>query len=593
MNKEILKTIYKTFVLVWRVDKRFVTVATILMIIGGIIPIVVSYVSKIILDSIISITSVQGAITVALLGFLALRYLLEAIQDFQRAFLYQYTQRITRYKIQNYLNLELSNKISILDVDYFQNTKVQDLIQKVRRESFGRIPAYTNIIFFTINYGVTLIGSFVALIPFGFWIPLLAIAVSYPRYRVRRETSNLEWSLFNWSTPLSRRLNDISNMLQRELSVVEIRIAGSRNAFLKRVSKLQDKMLENIGKPLNKFLKTIWIPIILEAVFIYFMVYIKLPLVISGALSIGSLIFLMQMFDQIIGNTQSVNEQIATLFDDGLYSRNYFELMDLPPLITEKNPGHVFEVIKPPKIEFQNVSFNYPNGKTVIKKASFSVMPGEHLAIVGPNGAGKTTLIKLLLRFYDPAKGSILVNDIDVKDLKRENWYKFIGTLFQNFGKYNLTVAENIAFNEPDKLNYSKIKKAAELSGAAEFIEKFPDKYEQQLGRDFDGEELSIGQWQKLALARAFYEEAPVLILDEPTSAIDAEAEAEIFDNLNKVYQGKTVIFISHRFSTVRHADKIIVLESGQILEEGTHESLVKKNGVYARMFKIQAKGYL
>jgi len=248
----------------------------------------------------------------------------------------------------------------------------------------------------------------------------------------------------------------------------------------------------------------------------------------------------------------------------------------------------------PPYIEFQNVSFSYLPETLILKKISFKLAPGERLAIVGPNGAGKSTLIKLLLRFYDPSSGRILVNDIDLKDLKRDNWYEFVGTLFQDFSHYLISVKDNIRLGNPELVDNERMIEAAKKSGAHEFIEKLPKKYDQKLGRRFeDSVEISAGQWQKLALARAFYEEAPVLILDEPTSAIDAEAEAEIFENLNKTYKDKTLIFVSHRFSTVRNADKIIVLKDGAIAEEGTHESLMKQSGIYARMFRKQAKGYI
>ncbi|MBI2057976.1 MAG: ABC transporter ATP-binding protein [Candidatus Yanofskybacteria bacterium] len=225
---------------------------------------------------------------------------------------------------------------------------------------------------------------------------------------------------------------------------------------------------------------------------------------------------------------------------------------------------------------------------------SFKLKPGEHLAIVGPNGAGKTTLIKLLLRFYDPTKGSIMVDDYDLKEIKIDNWYKFISTLFQDFVKFNLTIRDNIILGKPKVVDEAKIREAARKSGAEEFINKLPKKYNQRLGRGFeDSAELSIGQWQKLALARAFYEESPILILDEPTSSIDAEAEAKIFDNLDKLYNDKTLVIVSHRFSTVRNADKIIVLKNGKVAEEGNHEFLMSQKGIYSTMFQKQAKGYV
>ena len=268
--------------------------------------------------------------------------------------------------------------------------------------------------------------------------------------------------------------------------------------------------------------------------------------------------------------------------------------MKLPRLIREKDPGYELEGNKSPRIEFKGVSFRYLDGPEVLKNISFTVNPGEHIALVGANGAGKTTLIKLLLRFYDPTKGQISVDEYDLRDLKINNWYKQVGILFQDFQKFWLSVKDNILLGNSEVIDENKMIQAAKKSGAHEFIEGLPKKYNQRLGRRFeDSTDLSIGQWQKLALARAFYEEAPILILDEPTSAIDAEAEEQIFENLFKVYKDKTLILVSHRFSTVRNAHKIIVLKNGKIAEEGNHETLMKKNGLYANMFNIQAKGYL
>ncbi len=193
-----------------------------------------------------------------------------------------------------------------------------------------------------------------------------------------------------------------------------------------------------------------------------------------------------------------------------------------------------------------------------------------------------------------PKKGTILINNADLKDVKLSNWYKFISILFQDFAKFMLSVKDNILRGNLEVFDEEKMKEAAQKSGAAEFIEKLPNKYEQRLGKRFeDSAELSQGQWQRLVLARAFYETAPILILDEPTSAIDIESEAKIFENLDELYQNKTLILISHRFSTVRKADKIIVLKDGKIIEEGNHNSLMKKSGIYTRMFKKQAEGYI
>ncbi len=351
---------------------------------------------------------------------------------------------------------------------------------------------------------------------------------------------------------------------------------------------------ERTEKPLRKFAFSSYIPVGIEAIVLFTLSYLKLGPTVAGALTIGSFTFYVSSLERIFNTSQRFASGLGRLYEENLYVGYYFNVLNLPKLIKEKDPGHIFENVSPPKIEFQNVSFNYQDGPKILKNISFKLEPQQHLAIVGPNGAGKTTLIKLLLRFYDPTSGNILVNDYDLREVKINNWYKFIGILFQDFTRFWFTVKDNILLGNAEIIDEKKMREAAQKSGADKFIEALPKKYNQRLGRRFDeSTDLSSGQWQKLALARAFYEEAPVLILDEPTSAIDAEAEEQIFENLYEVYENKSLVLVSHRFSTVRNADKIIVLKEGRIVEEGNHESLMKKDGIYATMFNKQAKGYL
>jgi ABC-type multidrug transport system fused ATPase/permease subunit len=299
------------------------------------------------------------------------------------------------------------------------------------------------------------------------------------------------------------------------------------------------------------------------------------------------------MLDQINGSVASGVANFGEMYEHNLYIDDYFEILELPAIIKEVEKPVVFGKIQPPKIEFKNVFFKYPNGPNVLKDVSFVVEPGESIALVGANGAGKSTIIKLICRFYDATGGEILINGINIKNLKLANWYAHMGTLFQDFVHYYLTVRDNIILGDPEKQDDRLVLEAAKKADAYEFIQKLPKKFDQILGREYeDGEELSVGQWQKLAIARAFYQSSPLLILDEPTSAIDAEAEYEIFNNLEKEYKNKTLILVSHRFSTVRNANKIFVIEDGQIKESGTHKSLLKLDGKYARMFKAQAEGY-
>ena len=282
-------------------------------------------------------------------------------------------------------------------------------------------------------------------------------------------------------------------------------------------------------------------------------------------------------------------------YQDSLFVTDIFKLLDIQPALVKPVSGFVLPRDTTPEIVFENVSFAYPGTDTVVlKNFSLRVEPGEKIALIGANGAGKTTIVKLLCRFYDPTEGRILIGGRDIREIDIESWYAILGALFQDYAHYPFIVKDAIALGRTESpLAMDQVRGAAHSSEADIFINEWKDKYEQMLGKDFTGGiEPSIGQWQKLAISRAFYRNAQVLILDEPTASIDAESEAKIFDRLEKETQGKTVILISHRFSTVRHATKIAVLENGRLKELGRHEELLKKKGLYARLFNLQAEGY-
>lgn len=356
---------------------------------------------------------------------------------------------------------------------------------------------------------------------------------------------------------------------------------------------MQEYLFNLNKKPLDNYLKQLTFPPILEIVVLFIIAYFQLPNVLSGVITIGSFTLLINMIDQLNGNVAGAVLNFGEMYEHNLYVDDYFKLLGLSKIITEvKNPVIISSKL-PPKIEFRNVSFKYLEGPLVIKNVSFVIDSGESVALVGANGAGKSTIIKLICRFYDVTDGEILINDVNIKNIQLASWYKCMGTLFQDFVHYYLTVKDNILLGDPSKFDERLMKEAARKSGALEFIEKLPKGFEQNLGREYEeGEELSIGEWQKLAIARAFYQQPPLLILDEPTSAIDAEAEYEIFNNLEKAYKNKTLILVSHRFSTVRNANEILVVENGEIIERGTHRELLKLDGKYARMFIVQAEGY-
>jgi ATP-binding cassette subfamily B protein len=585
-----LKSVIRIF---WNSNKTAFLLSLLLTIILGLLPIALSYLYKLVLDRIIFDTTLK-IVTITLLALFSLRYLVSYFTDTINALLYQYVDRIFRYDIEKYTTTQFAEKASQLDMAYLDDSETRSLYRKAVEAYPHRIVSFGTNLFYGASDVVTFIGSFLAILQFGTWIPLVAIAATIPGFYVSAKSTKITWNIFDKNIPEAKELSYLVKLMDNRDSVKELRIFQATKEIIKKIDDTESTIIKKAKQPLKTFIFGYFAASLIETVTLGTLAYLRLPSVVSGLITIGTFSFFISMLDSVIQSSRRFSSYINTVFESSLYAKDYFDFLNLPKLIQEKIPGQIIEEIEPVKIEFQNVSFTYPNGSPVLKNISFTLNPGEHLAIVGPNGAGKSTLIKILLRFYDPDRGAVLINDFDLKDLHLDNWYKFIGTLFQDFIKYQFSIKDNIILGDTTTFDEEKMLKAARMAGADEFIEKLPKKYKQRLGTQFEGGiELSVGQWQKLALARAFYEEAPVLILDEPTSAIDAEAEAEIFDNLNKVYKNKTVIFISHRFSTVRHADKIIVLKNGRIAEEGTHESLMKENGVYARMFRKQAKGYI
>jgi len=593
--RQIAKNTSRLFKLAWRMDKRTTILYYLTAAIGALVPVASAYVLKLLIDHLQLIqNSLVPTIPVIVAVILAARYLVTLLDGVIYSGLHQsYLDYVFRYELQNEITMKFHRKISKLDIAHFENSEVQDLITKTRDTMQWRLPDYLRTFAEFFRDIVAFVAAFIVLLPFGLWIPILISIITIPRLYFQAKYGAIQWSIWGSGAPQTKKLWYLNYLLQEPMTVRETRISQSSESLLNKFQEIQ-RYLFNLSKSaLDKYLRVLTIPPIIESIVIFFIAYHFLPPVVAGALTIGSYTLLISMLEQLGSRSANASMFFAHMYESNLYVNHYFDFLALPQLIpTAKNPV-VLEEIKPPKIEFRNVSFNYPKGQKVLDGVSFVIEPGESVALVGHNGAGKTTIVKLLCRFYDVSDGEILINDINIKDLDLPRWYKFLGTLFQEFVRYHFTVRENIFLGAPEKKDENAMIEAARKSGAAEFIEQLPKKYDTILGKEFeDGEELSGGQWQKLAIARAFYEEPPVLILDEPTSAIDAEAEYEIFNNLEKQYKNKTLILVSHRFSTVRNANKIVVIDHGKIVESGSHQELMKLDGQYAKLFSIQAKGY-
>lgn len=581
--------------LAWQMDKRITTLYYLTAGICALIPLAASYAVKLLIDY---LQAAQAGITTTIplivVFALAARYIVTLIENIVYwGYNQTYLDYLFRYKLQNEVTLKFHNKVSKLDIAYLENPKTQDLMTKTRDTMQWRLPDFLRIFSYLFRDVIGYTAAFVVLLPFGWWIPILITAVTIPRLYLKVKYGAIQWSIWGGGAPQARKLWYFNWLLQEHTAIKETRISQSSKALLKKFKDIQDYLFELNKKPLDTYLRISTIPPILEVFIIILAAYKFLPSVVAGTLTIGSFTLIVNMLEQLSGRAANASAKFGELYENNLYINHFFEFLSLPRLVkVSKNPI-VLKKFTPPKIEFRNVSFQYPDGPQVLNNISFTIEPGESIAFVGHNGAGKTTIIKLLCRFYDITRGEILINNVNLKKLSLSNWYKFLGTLFQEFVHYHFSVRDNITLGAPDKKDDKAMIEAAVKSGASEFIERLPKKYDQMLGREFkDGEELSNGEWQKLAIARAFYENPPVLILDEPTSAIDAEAEYEIFNNLRKQYKNKTLILVSHRFSTVRNANKIFVVDRGKIIEQGSHEELMKLNGKYAKMFTIQAKGY-
>lgn len=594
---ELSSNTKKVFKLAYEVDSYLLIAYYLTSAIGAITPIIGAYLFKLAIDKIVqtsSLESPQTIIPLVVVFSLAGYFVINLVENISYWGLNaNYFDYLLRNKLQSGLTYRYAEKLASLDLQHLEDPEIQNLITKVEQTYTWQVPDFVRIWNYAFRDIVGIVAVLIAFSQYSFWFPLIVLLVASPRIFFKLRYGNFVWSMFGGNAPEAKKLWYTSDLLTKKASIMETRIFQSQKALLVRLSGLLTNLYDINKKPLDGYKWVVIIAPMIEGLVIFGLVYYLLPNALTGALSIGSLTFIITTLQQLREYTTWGSSHLGEIYEKNLFVNPYFELMSLPKIIKDDPKAKVFKEIKPPKIEFKNVSFSYPNNREVLKNISFTINPGESVALVGVNGAGKSTIIKLICRFYEVSSGQILVNGINIKKIKLANWYKFLGTLFQDFVKYNFTVRDNIMLGDPDLKDEKEMRAAAIQSGAYEFIKTFEKGYDQMLGRHFEsGEELSGGQWQKLAIARAFYEKAPVLILDEPTSAIDAESEYEIFRNLEKVYQDKTLILVSHRFSTVRNANKIFVIDEGKIIESGSHEELLNKKGKYAKMFNTQAKGY-
>jgi ATP-binding cassette subfamily B protein/ATP-binding cassette subfamily C protein len=505
---------------------------------------------------------------------------------------------LMRASLGNHVNTLILDKAATLELRHFEDADTYDKMQNARREASVR-PLSLVLELASLGQQLLILATYAALLArLSWWSTLVIVAASLPAFFAEARFSGESFRLNSWRAPEGRRQNYLEWILTRDSHVKEVKIFGLAPLVLGRYRALFDKFY---GEDRRLALRKSAAGLVLGALSLlaFYASYLFMAdRAAQARITLGDLTLYLVAFRQGQAAIQSALASIGGLYEDGLFVSNLFTYLDIPT--TGESPRARPKTAtkgRSQEIEFRDVAFRYPGSdREALHGVNLRIEPGEKLALVGDNGAGKSTLIKLLLRLYDPTQGAILYGGVDLRDFDPRDLRDRIGVLFQDYVKYQFTALENVGLGEVRAIaDRPRIDAAVDRAGARAVVDELPQKLDTMLGGWFEeGHELSGGQWQKIALARAFMrEDAELLVLDEPTASLDAEAEHDLFLRLKALAGDRSAILISHRFSTVRTADRIAVLQGGRIAELGSHEALLAKDGRYAHLFRLQASGYL
>lgn len=564
---------------------------------AGLLPAAIAWVGQLIVDTVVAAIDASGeareAQTDLLLQYVIIEaFLVVLLTGAQK--INTVCQSILRALLGNEVNVRILKKSLTLELSDFEDAEYYDKLIRARREASSRPLSLVIATFDLIRDGISLVSYGFLLLQFSVWAVLLLGLAGIPAFVAEARFSGEAFRNQRRRSAERRMQIYLEMVLTREDGVKEVKLMQLGKHFLDRYVDIFRKIYKEDRSLVLR--RGAWGYLLgLLASFAFYGAYGWVAFAaVAGAITLGQMTMYIAVFRQGQSAVTSCLAAINRMYEDNLYLSNLTEFLghNVP-----EPSGHQTHGPHPEDgIRFDNVTFQYPGAdRPALDQVSFHIKPGESLAIVGENGSGKTTLIKLLTRLYTPTSGRILFQGLDLQDWDVAVLREKLAVIFQDFNRYQLKVGENIGVGDTQLLsNGEQIEAAAEKGLAAEFIRQMPEQYETQLGTWFrDGKELSGGQWQKIALGRAFMREnADVLILDEPTAAMDARAEAEIFAHFRELTTNRMSIIISHRFSTVRIADQILVMDQGVVLERGNHETLLAMDGQYARLFHLQAKGY-
>lgn len=557
-------------------------------------PVALLYVGKLIVDEVILLNSASGTLeTTYLWELVGLEFLLAIATDGLNRII-SLLDSLLGDTFSNHTSVKIMRHAAILDLEQTEDSEFYDKLERARQQTLGRTMLLSQIMG-QIQDLISMAFLIGGLFTFNPWLIAILVLTILPAFLGESYFNNQNYSLTRSQTPERRELDYLRYLGASDETAKEIKIFNLADFVVNRFKQLSDKFYSDNTKLAKR--RAFWGGFfsILGSTGYYGAYVFIIIRTINGQLSVGDLTFLAGSFRQLRTLTEGILLRFTTISQGAIYLNDFLDFFDIQPSVKVVKDPVPFPKMIQQGFTFENVGFKYRHSENWANRhLNFTLNPGETLALVGENGAGKTTLVKLLARLYEPTEGRILLDGIDLKEYDPKELQQNIGVIFQDYLRYQMTLSNNIAVGNISELDNSElIKTAAKASTADSLVAKLPNQFEQALGKRFNnGVELSGGEWQKVALARIYMKESQVLILDEPTAALDARAEYEVFQRFAQMTQGKSAVLISHRFSTARLADRILVLDKGELLEIGTHDELLELKGRYAELFALQARGY-
>jgi ATP-binding cassette subfamily B protein len=603
--------------LVWDASPRATVALAIVTVVAGIIPAITAYIGKLLINAVVQaivirsrglpdstrltvpipfgklqsplMTSVGVVVLLAVISLLiaAISSLMQTIRNI--------SQQLLQERVQIRIQLMVMDHAAALDLPFFEDPASYDLLRRAQEDSRNRPVQMISGTFGLVQTAITFLSMIALLLGVSPLLAAIALVSPIPAFISDTRYSWWGYRIARWNSRLLRRMNYLVQLVTTDTYAKEVKLFGLGPHFIKRYRLLSQTYYDRQrGQIIRRYIAGYAWGVLTTLAGSVTYLYVAL-LAVAGRLTLGDLSLYTSAASAVQTSISNLLSGFSSMYEHNLYLQNLFTLLETPTMVERHEHPRPLPSPLRGEIEFQNVSFGYPGQEgQAIKDLSFVIEPGETVAIVGRNGAGKTTLIKLLCRLYDPTAGRILLDGNDIREFDPDELRAQVGAMFQDYVTYQATAKENIGLGSlPELEDDHAVAVAAERGGAEELVKGLPHEWETMLGKWFDeGVNLSGGEWQKVALSRAFMRDVRILVLDEPTSALDAQAEFELFERLQSLTQGRTAVYISHRFSTVRRADRILFLEHGELVEAGTHEELIKLDGRYAKLFRMQASAY-